>query len=447
MKKSVKCLIMVLLITIVLSTMVSCSTQEEDYRIKNPTKGPSVATLNPDWTPMPQPTDAGGAELPGEPYDYINPERLFNMGEWMDIEGVKFRLNSVEFTKKAEGIDPEKMNAFHASRPNFGEMVDAAGNLYGNHSYVILCFEIQNNTTEAMQINLAGIDLSEHVQDERYSVTNLQYIEPAMYASPDDGLCLVQSNETLTFKYYSTIADHFIDDDTLYFHIPSFLVTTVPIVDAAWYYDYSVWVPINKDKSEVDVYAAYQDKRDFVNPERIYNMGETAEIKGMTFRVNDVTMQKELEGISMDRIRYPDYEKKIISSDGTFKTGEYSRVYVKANVTIKNLTEQPIKICTSAIYLSTPHSDGIISQGAAGVTPSMTTNLKYDDFYNFQPGEEVTFDIYYIEHDRCLTDDTLMIHFPLNMGLQDAENPECSYDYDIFVPIKRDKSEVNIYGG
>lgn len=441
MKKIRFCVVLLLLIT-----AVSCTSQGEDYQVKNPTQGPTVYTYDPNWTPMPAPTDANGKEVTGNPYEYVNPDRLFNKGEWMDMCGMQFRFNSVKFTKAIDGIDPEKIDAFNFNRSVFGRMVDKEGNLYGDYSYVVMNVDAKNVSEEEIVTSL-GFLLVSHIKDSMNTSAFWEYRENSKEIERDDRQedYIFQPGEEVNITLYGWIKDCNIDEDTLYFYIPNYAVDAVPDGEGTQYL-YSVWVPINRDKSDAKIYDDYDDVHEYINPERLYNIGETAEMKGMSFRVNGVTKGKTLEGIDVNKVRYNDYEKTILKSDGTF--GE-TRIYVTANITIKNLSDQEKELCLGAIYLSTGgHIDPLV--GASGVTPSMTEDLQYDDFYRFAPGEEVTFNVYLVQHDRILTDDRLFIQFPITMGLLDADTPVTSYDevtyeYDIFVPIDKDKNEVNIY--
>lgn len=444
MKKAVLCLTILMLTTIVLLTVVSCSTQESEYYEKHPTQTttPYPYTYDPNWTSVPQPTDANGVELPGDPYHYINPERLFNMGEWMDIAGVQIRLNSVEVTKKLGDMKLELMVS--AGTKN---KIDEEGTLYGNQSYVIMSIDISNQTEEAAKICVGDFGLYRQVLDERQVVTTFCYMEPSMYEGPDSSYYLMQPGKKITFTHYSRLVnDTYIDNKELYFHVPSWDISIAPVEEEDWYYGYAVWVPMNQDKSEVDVFANYQDERDYINPARIYNMGETVERDGMTFCVNNISEGKKLEGISVDRMRYANYTKQWLDSEGTFDSDVSRRHYMRVNITIRNLTEEERILCTGVIYLADPHAGGFTASSTTGITPSITTDLFYTDFYNFQPGEKVTFDLYYVCFDEDLTAENQVLYFPLSMSLQDAVNPESFYNNDFFVALKKDKSEVNIYG-
>lgn len=437
MKKRIVCIVLIL------SVLLASCTAEGEHFLKNPTQAPVIHTLDPNWTPMPQPTNGNGVELTGNPYDYINPERLFDVGEWLDVAGMQFRFNGVEFTKALGDMDAEKMSVFQsAHNTNVGKIVDADGNLYGNYSYVIMHVDMKNNTSNATEFAVGNLGLITKTLEQRSGTNEIRYISPEQYQNKHRLYYLLQPGEEVHFTFYSVMDDCRIDNENLYFYINSDLVEFVPDIEGKQYF-YDAYVPINLKKSEVDVYADYTDSKDFINPERVYQMGETAQMNGMSFRVNGLTMERQLTGISMEKIRYDDYEKEIVGKDGTFpEDNQFGRVYVRANVTIQNLEETEVEICTGAIFLS--YED--VSHGARGVSPSVTTNLDYHDFYLLQPGEAVTFDVYYVEHVRVLDEEALMIHFPMNMVFQEEVKPPLSYENDVFVLVKQDKREETVHG-
>lgn len=246
MKKPAQCLIMVLLITMVLITMASCSTQEEDYRIKNPTEAPSVVTLDPNWTPEPIPTDSSGEPITDNPYgylQYINPDRLFNIGEWFDNHDVFFRVNSVEIHTDLERVDTEKVYE------GFLEELKA-----GKGWFFIIDMDVRNGTEEPVDLCLGVIKGWKQWKDQGGGFTILEYFEPAMYEGVNAHNYLLQPGEERNFTLTEAFdGDFSLLEDTYYIKIPEYVYVPRPDPNESFYY-VDAYVVVNKDKSEVDVY-------------------------------------------------------------------------------------------------------------------------------------------------------------------------------------------------
>ena len=246
----------ILLLTILLLlTAVSCNTQQE-YHEKNPT--PTVATTtqqpvytyDPDWTPMPQHTNSKGEVLEGNPYDYINPERVYNIGEWFDISDVYFRVNSVEITDSLEGINTEKLFKGDAELIKTGGM-----------KLLIINLDVRNEREEAIDHCFANTTGWIQNKDVGYYITELLYYEPAM--DWDDikhaNFYLFQPGEEGNFTLIEALyePEQLVNmEEKFYIQIP----VTGDVGNPVWElegsgYLYDSYVVINKDKSEVDVYA------------------------------------------------------------------------------------------------------------------------------------------------------------------------------------------------
>ena len=235
--------------------MASCNTQQ-DYYEKNPTPTIGDTTQQPvytydlDWTPMPQPTDSKGETITGNPYDYINPERLYNIGEWFDIFDVYFRVNSVEITDSLVDINKEKLYKNDVTRIETGEI-----------KLFVINLDVRNEREEAVDHSFGNTKGWIQNKDVGYYVTELRYYEPEMDWEDikHANFYLFQPGEECNFTLVAALYDPeevLGAEGNLYVQIPAIGDvgnSAFGTEDGA--YLYNAYVAVGKDKSEVDVYA------------------------------------------------------------------------------------------------------------------------------------------------------------------------------------------------
>lgn len=241
-----KRIILNLVLGLLLSTMVSCTTQGDDYRVKNPTQAPTTVTLDPNWTSEPIPTDSSDELVTDNPYgylQYINPDRLFNIGEWFDNHDVFFRINSVEIHTDLERVNTEKIYEGFLS-----------GIKAGKAWFFVIEMDIRNEKEEPVEVCLGVIQGWEQHKDQGSTFTNFEYCEPAMYEGVNANYYLLQPGEEVHFTLIeASNCDSKVLEDTYYVKIPNYVYLPRPDPNEL-FYNTNAYVVVNKDKSEVDVY-------------------------------------------------------------------------------------------------------------------------------------------------------------------------------------------------